>query len=102
MKENDPDDKGPSIPIRAVQSVERVSKQIFPSQLFISQRDIIWPEEEESEEEPEDAKKKKKKKDKKKLDIKMYPKHEYAYPSIGRYQKKHELESTFHDPAANN
>lgn len=47
---------------------------------------MIWPEEEESEEEvDEDGKPKKKKKKKaKKWEIKMYPKHEYSYPTIGK------------------
>lgn len=59
---------------------------------------MIWPEEEESEEElDEDGKPKKKKKKKpKKIEIKMYPKHEYAYPTIGKLQKK-QLDSVFND-----
>lgn len=69
------------------------------SQLFISERDIIWPEEEkESDEElDEDGKPKKKKKNKKKKwEIKMYPKHKYNYPSIGQFQRKY-LDSAFND-----
>ena len=65
------------------------------SQLFISKRDIIWPDNDEAAEEvPQPAApkqeeggepKKKKKKKKTMIDFKMYPKHEYRYPSVGYY-----------------
>ena len=84
--EDDPDDKGPMLPLKSGNSVERIQKQILPSQLFISKPDVIWPEEEESEEELDEEGKPKKKKKKKtqKWEIKMYPKHEYNYPTIGK------------------
>ena len=75
----------------------------MPSQLFISKRDIIWPEEEESEPELDEEgqpKKKKKKKGSKKVEYKMYPKHEYAYPAIGKFQKKKKLDSVFDEEDA--
>ena len=82
------DDNGPALPVKPASSVEHIQRRIFPSQLFISKRDIIWPEEEESETELDENGKKKKKKKAKKWEVKMYPKHEYAYPTVGKYEKK--------------
>lgn len=85
----------------AATSVEEAHKKTLTSRNFISEVDVIWPDEESEPEVEKDAdgKKKKAKKKAAKWEMKMYPKHKYDYPAIGKFQKKDkEIHSISNDP----